>query len=285
VPRSIDSVETVADGDGPTVHSPIFASAEPARSRTWPMAFILIVGVGLGFAAGYTYRDTGEPASAPAPPATTAPATPPGAPAPDKREFTESAVPDDRARPSTGSGRAVEPKADAAASTPVAPPEKAANVGRLLVRSTPAGAAVFLNGRDVGRTPLALRDLDTGTHSLRVVRDGYAPDERRVVLTAQRPVQSIIMTLEPRRGAETSAPADVAETFEKYSGALVVESRPSGASVFIDNQLRGTTPLSIDVIRAGEHALRLEYEGYRRWTAQVRIVASEQGRVTASLER
>jgi hypothetical protein len=38
-------------------------------------------------------------------------------------------------------------------------------------------------------------------------------------------------------------------------------------------------------VAAGEHAVRLEYDGYRRWTSSVRVVASEQNRVTASLER
>jgi serine/threonine protein kinase len=281
VPGPIDRVEPIADIHRPTAPDPTPALRAPAGSRGWLMALVLIVVAGLGFAAGYVYRNIDE-----AEPAPLTAAAPPPPVAPDKREFTESAVPDDRAAASTGSGRAAAPKADTAGPGPAAPLEKPANVGRLLVRSTPSGAAVFLNGRDVGRTPVALRDLETGTHGLRVVRDGYAPDERRVVLSPERPVQSIIMTLEPRRGSETSAPEPaVPETFERYSGALLVESRPSGASVFIDNQLVGTTPLSIEVIRAGEHALRLEYEGYRRWTAQVRVVASEQGRVTASLER
>jgi hypothetical protein len=38
-------------------------------------------------------------------------------------------------------------------------------------------------------------------------------------------------------------------------------------------------------VRAGEHAVRLEHDGYRRWSGSVRVVAAEQNRVTASLER
>jgi PEGA domain-containing protein len=43
--------------------------------------------------------------------------------------------------------------------------------------------------------------------------------------------------------------------------------------------------MSLPAVNAGEHAVRLEYDGYRRWTSSVRVVASEQNRVTASLER
>jgi PEGA domain-containing protein len=66
---------------------------------------------------------------------------------------------------------------------------------------------------------------------------------------------------------------------------LHVESRPGGAQVFLDGRLIGATPLSVPSVAAGEHVIRLERDGYRRWSSSVRIVAAEQNRVTASLER
>jgi hypothetical protein len=55
--------------------------------------------------------------------------------------------------------------------------------------------------------------------------------------------------------------------------------------VFLDGRAVGSTPLSMREVRAGEHAVRLEHDGYRRWSGSVRVVAAEQNRVTASLER
>jgi hypothetical protein len=55
--------------------------------------------------------------------------------------------------------------------------------------------------------------------------------------------------------------------------------------VFLDGKLVGTTPVSLPVVAAGDHAIRLERDGYLRWSSSVRIVATEQNRVTASLER
>jgi hypothetical protein len=43
--------------------------------------------------------------------------------------------------------------------------------------------------------------------------------------------------------------------------------------------------VSLRQVAAGSHVIRLEREGYRRWSASVRIVAAERNRVTASLER
>ena len=46
---------------------------------------------------------------------------------------------------------------------PAGPPKR---VGRLLVESTPSGAAVFLNGTLRGESPLTLEDVPVGTHKL-----------------------------------------------------------------------------------------------------------------------
>ena len=82
---------------------------------------------------------------------------------------------------------------------------------------------------------------------------------------------------------ETS-PAVPSGTAGGYVGVLTIESRPEGARVFLDGKLMGATPLAIPNVAAGEHAIRLERDGYQHWSSSVRIVASEQIRVTASLE-
>jgi hypothetical protein len=69
------------------------------------------------------------------------------------------------------------------------------------------------------------------------------------------------------------------------AGGLSVESRPAGASVFVDNRLAGTTPLSIAELPAGEHSVRIELDGYRRWSASARVTPGEHGHVGASLEK
>jgi serine/threonine protein kinase len=87
------------------------------------------------------------------------------------------------------------------------------------------------------------------------------------------------------RAPEHATAAPASGTAGRFVGALHVESRPDGARVFLDGRLIGTTPMSIPGISAGEHAIRLERDGYRRWSSSIRIVSAEQNRVTASLER
>jgi hypothetical protein len=150
------------------------------------------------------------------------------------------------------------------------------------VRSTPAGARVRLDGRDVGRTPLTLRDVREGAHMVSISHEGYLAEERRVAITPDRPARSLLVEL----GRSDSAGTTGTVALSDRSGAtLFVDSRPVGATVFLDGRPIGTTPLQISDVATGEHAVGLELEGYRRWSSSVRVVAGERNRVAASLEQ
>ena len=265
---------------------------ELRRASKVPVLLALVIGVILGFGAGYGVGlrqrvESAVPAAG--------------------REFTETAVPD-AAKPAPESTDAAhQPPVDvnrsnrasaapaaaprSQARAPTAPPAAAAAdaEGRVLVRTTPAGARVFVDGKEYGVTPFAVRSLALGGHDVRVVRDGYAAEERRIVLTASQPSQSLTIVLDrpaavTSGGSQTSRPTETGST-GPFTGDLYVVSRPPGAAVFMDGKQVGTTPLSLRAVPSGSHALRLEASGYRRWSSSVRVVASQQNRVTASLEK
>jgi len=173
------------------------------------------------------------------------------------------------------------------------------NVGRLLVRSTPSGASVEVDGVARGVTPLALRDLELGSRTITVTRRGYIAEEHRVALTAARPSRS----LELRLASASAAGGRSGETSPKPAGAragaggaaaappsravatgtLVVESRPAGAVVVIDGKPRGTTPLTIPALPPGDYRVSLSLAGFRPFATTVRVVAGERTRAAASL--
>jgi hypothetical protein len=158
---------------------------------------------------------------------------------------------------------------------PSTPPPSPAFSGRLLVRSTPAGAAVSVDGQPRGSTPLVIRGLELGAHTIAVAVDGKPLWERRVILTVDRPALSFDL------GApdlETASAVDA-------RGALHVDSRPSGAEVWLNGAKVGITPLDLREIGPGNHALRLELPGYRPWVTSVAVGRGERARVAASLER
>jgi hypothetical protein len=307
-----DAVDPSASGIGATATGGV-AVAAPALFQTasrpsvegrvsrgvWPLVLALLVGAALGFALclAVASRD-GAPAElasreAPASQGTFAPASavtrdtvPPVAPG-----ASRSIGPPD---PTPG---AVLPRPPSGAQTSAAGPDQSAknvstveeippaarSAGRLVIRSTPPGARVLVNGRDRGVTPLTLRDVAMGAYTIRLQRDGYAPEERRVVVSEARAAATVSLPL-ARLGA---APDETNRTSDprRVTGSLMVDSRPAGASVFVDDRLVGTTPLLIDPLDVGEHRVRIERDGYRRWTSSVRIVAGERQRVAASLEQ
>ena len=266
----------------------------PARSAVWPLTLALLLGVALGFAGGYWLGQSDgqrEPVQASAGGTTASetevrlkndPATGAGpAPAAGGPAATSS-----RPEPPATTApplAAAPPKASAAAAPKPAETTAVARTGRITVRTTPDGARVTIDGRDVGKAPLTIPNLGRGTYTVRVMRDGYSPVERRVAITADQPTSTLTLNLARASGtAPRPAPPEPAA---QQTADVFFESRPTGATVFIDGKRIGTTPVALPSVRAGSHAVRFELSGHRPWTASIRVVAGEKNRVAASLEQ
>jgi hypothetical protein len=148
----------------------------------------------------------------------------------------------------------------------------------LLVHSTPSGAVVTVDGVTRGTTPVAVRGLALGTRVVVVSRPGYREVARQVVLTNQRPSRTLEIDLAPVPRQSAAAPARATR-----EGSVVIESRPTGATVFVDGKRAGVTPLTL-ILPVGEHDVRLEHAGHRAVTTKVDVKASERARVAARLE-
>ena len=66
----------------------------------------------------------------------------------------------------------------------------------LAIASEPAGAAVFVDGRPRGVTPMQVPDLPAGDHRIRLVKDGYLDNSRVLSLKAGEP-RSVRVALTP----------------------------------------------------------------------------------------
>jgi hypothetical protein len=167
-----------------------------------------------------------------------------------------------------------------------------------MVRSTPAGARVIVDGRDRGASPASVSGLKEGEHRVRILHDGYTAAERRVVLSTSQPLLALTVPLAkapvpppvaPKPGSSQPAKADVAPKLgaktSAEAGSLVLESRPTGATAFVDGRPVGTTPLTMPDVKAGDHTVRFELEEHRSWTASIKVVGGTSNRVGGSLEK
>ncbi|MEO8071241.1 MAG: PEGA domain-containing protein, partial [Acidobacteriota bacterium] len=141
--------------------------------------------------------------------------------------------------------------------------------GPLVIRSQPAGALVRVDGRMVGATPTAARDLPAGAHVLLIARPGYAPRSENVVLAAASPARLLNFDLEPG----VSAPVGSAY------GSIDIDSAPRGARVIVDGRFIGHSPLRLAEQRPGTHAVTLEL-GRRSVTRHVAVDAARTSRLT-----
>jgi serine/threonine protein kinase len=246
--------------------------SDRSRSALSPLAFALVIGIALGFAAGFGVglRRASAPADTPALTGAEGAAATTGA---------------------AGQSEAPKPAPPAAAqpepTQPASPPTEAPVVGSLLVRSTPPGARVFVDGREYGLTPVTVGNLARGVHRVRVVRNGYAADEQQLTITPAQRTHSVTVRLSPERPPTPigEPPPSPSASSLARTGVLTVESRPAGARVFVDGAFVGTTPLVLPDVAAGDHAVHLELDGYRRWASSVRVIPSESNRITASMDR
>jgi hypothetical protein len=63
----------------------------------------------------------------------------------------------------------------------------AAALGDLSVETDPNGAAVYVDGRLAGATPVSVSGISAGEHRVRVVKDGYLENARLITVTAGKP--------------------------------------------------------------------------------------------------
>ena len=69
-----------------------------------------------------------------------------------------------------------------------------------------------------------------------------------------------------------------------FRGSLVVNSRPSGARVFLNGRSVGRTPLVLRNQAAGSRAVRVALDGYEPWSSAVQVIADTETHLRAELK-
>lgn len=129
----------------------------------------------------------------------------------------------------------------------------------LNVSSTPAGAAVLVNGANRGTTPCRIDALPSGEVQLELRLAGYASYRQPVKISAGQTFQ-------------------VNATLSAQPGDLQIITVPEKAKVYVDNQLRGESPLVLTGLAPVAHRVRIELKGYEPDARDVTVKAG--GKVT-----
>ncbi len=109
------------------------------------------------------------------------------------------------------------------------------------IRSEPAGATVYLEGKSLGETPLDHVELKDGVSSLRVELAGYEPK-----------------TYEIKKGD-----ISVKVVLELPPHTVAVNTDPPGAEVFLNGKSMGKAPIqNLGIPSEGTNRIRVTHDGY-----------------------
>ena len=125
----------------------------------------------------------------------------------------------------------------------------------LVIMSTPDKATVFIDGAEIGVTPIAISNPAAGSHKIQLRLSGYDTWESSVDLGSSPRIVS----------------ATLKEKAINTDQGINVSSSPPGASVVLDGRAKGFTPISLYSIAAGIHILELESPGYSSWKSTIDV--------------
>jgi len=123
---------------------------------------------------------------------------------------------------------------------------------RLTVNSNPEGAAVVVNGLSHGVTPCVIEQVPSGESKIVLTMPNYASYQSTVTL---------------RAGDDHKIDAEL----NPLPASLSIVGVPAGAKVYVDEQLRGQTPLTMETIAPGTYSVRVEMNGYDPETRSIEL--------------
>jgi formylglycine-generating enzyme required for sulfatase activity len=129
--------------------------------------------------------------------------------------------------------------------------------GKVDVSSEPAGARVWLDGEELGRTPLQSLSVAAGPHQLQLQAERYLPWEQSVEVTGREQRQAVVAQLQPG-WAEVS-----------------LASEPAGATVTVNGEAVATTPARLEVMQGDGQRLGLQLPGFAPWERALAVTAGE----------
>lgn len=116
--------------------------------------------------------------------------------------------------------------------------------GSVEITSNPTCSTVFIDGKEVGETPLILNNVLVGNRELKFVKDGYV-DLTKSIEVLENTSDQIAVRL-------TELPKEVMTS---------ITSIPNHATILIDGEEIGRTPLNVSV-SIGDHRFQASRAGY-----------------------
>jgi formylglycine-generating enzyme required for sulfatase activity len=116
-------------------------------------------------------------------------------------------------------------------------------------------ARVFIDGKEVGQTPVAALEVTPGRRAVEIRAENYLNYQTEIEVEGCEIVQQFDFSLVP-------AWSDI-----------TIDSIPRGATVLIDGKSAGSTPLKLELL-AGDHELELKTDRFKPWRTRLVVEAN-----------
>ncbi len=154
--------------------------------------------------------------------------------------------------------------------------------GELRVESQPA-ATVFLDNKNIGKTPFK-DSVDVGEYTIKLVPESATTQmttwEGRIVVGGN--LLTYVSANLSESELATSVDVVWLEKITSKNSELSVTTNPDGATVLVDDETKGVTPLSVADIASGDHTLSITSSGFLSRTLKIKTTPGY--RVIANLK-
>ena len=148
------------------------------------------------------------------------------------------------------------------------------NVAHIKVISHPGNAEVYLDGTLAGYTndagvPGALTLATTpGNHKISIEKTGYRDYDTTQYFNG---------------GTTSTVEKALTHIISPLTGSVEVTSTPSGANVYLDDNYKGITPVTLNDVPAGNHKITLMLDGYSKSEGTTEVEGGKTSSVSVSL--
>ncbi len=142
--------------------------------------------------------------------------------------------------------------------------------GGIVIESTPLGAEIFLDNKETGlKTPASIQNLTANEgHNVRLVLNGYKEWSDTITIKENERIT-------------------VTSKLKRLYASVLVDSKPEGAAIFINNQDTGKkTPATFAEINPNEpYNIKLHLYGYEDWGRTISLKEEEYTILSPKLSR
>jgi len=137
--------------------------------------------------------------------------------------------------------------------------------GSVSITSSPEGASIHVDGKELGTTPATL-EIMAGEHDVALSLTGYVTASNKLQISAGESLQLPEITL------------------REPPGHVQLNTRPRGATVTLDGEYLGRSPLTVSLTPRKVHHLKLELPGHKTMTRKISLPPGQTRAIDLEME-